>query len=468
MGLKVCVLQPDYSTSAVDYQYYDPIRQLAPLLPEATVDNVLLNKLTTYKQLQELKKLNYDIFVNLCEGYLEWEVPSIDVIHSLELLNLPYTGPTATLYDPPKQLMKYVAYCEGVKSPGYHLIKSVQEAMAIAEKAEFPLFVKPAKAGDSLGIDHGSLVNNKEGLVEKVNKIIDIFPELLVEEYIAGREFTVLVAAHPDGKTCRSFKPVEYVFPEGFSFKTYALKTSALHPGANIPCNDSTLEKELRTAAEKIFNCFGGKGYARMDFRVKEDKTVYFLEVNFSCSVFYTDGYEGSADFILQYDGIGQSGFLQHIIEEGMARHARKQKAYTLRGDAISGYGIYANRPIASGEIVYHGEERPTRVVTKNHVAGKWSKEEQLRFRQYAYPLGGDTYAFWDAEPGEWAPQNHSCDANTMMAGLNMVATRDIMTGEELTLDYACFLDKEMEPFQCHCGSHKCRGAIKGVEKELL
>jgi D-alanine-D-alanine ligase len=241
------------------------------------------------------------------------------------------------------------------------------------------------------------------------------------------------------------------------------LKTAELHPGANIPCNDPALEKELRHAAEKIFNCFGGKGYARMDFRVKDDNSIYFLEVNFTCSVFYTDGYEGSADFILQYDGIGQAGFLQQIIEEGMARHARKQKAYALRGNSIAGFGIYALRPIKKNECLYQGEERATRVVTKKHVEAHWNEEEQMRFRQYAYPLGGDAYAFWDAEPGEWAPQNHSCDANTRMAGLNMIATRDIATGEELTLDYALFLDKEMEPFQCQCGSAQCRGIIKGI-----
>jgi len=463
MGLKVCVLQPDYSTTEVDYQYYDPIRQLAPLLPDARVDTVLLNKLTTYKQLQALKNEQYDIFVNLCEGYLEWEVPSIDVIHSLELLHLPYTGPTATLYDPPKELMKYVAYCEGIQSPAYHLISAAAAADDLAEKADFPLFIKPAKAGDSLGIDHGSLVYNKAALMAKVNDIISVYPELLLEEYIAGREFTVLVAANPDGRSCRSFKPVEYIFPEGFAFKTYALKTTELHPGANVPCTDPALEKELRNAAEKIFNCFGGKGYARMDFRVKDDNSLYFLEVNFTCSVFYSDGYEGSADFILKYDGIGQSGFLQHIIEEGMARHARKQKAYALRGNSISGFGIYALRPIKKNECLYQGEEKATRVVTKKHVEAHWSQEEQMRFRQYAYPLGGDAYAFWDAEPGEWAPQNHSCDANTRMAGLNMIATREIATGEELTLDYGLFLDKEMEPFQCQCGSAQCRGIIKGI-----
>ncbi|NJO24968.1 MAG: hypothetical protein HC867_02995 [Bacteroidia bacterium] len=92
--MKICVLQPDYSTSQVDYQYYDPRRDLSSLLPDAVIDHAALNKLTTYKQLKELSKKGYDVFVNLCEGYLEWEIPSIDVIHTLELLNLPFTGPS--------------------------------------------------------------------------------------------------------------------------------------------------------------------------------------------------------------------------------------------------------------------------------------------------------------------------------------------------------------------------------------
>ena len=86
--MKVCVLQPDYSTTAVDYQYYDPPRDLSRLLPDAQVDHVSLNKLTTYKQLKALQHCGYDIFVNLCEGYLECEVPSIDVIYTLDLLEV--------------------------------------------------------------------------------------------------------------------------------------------------------------------------------------------------------------------------------------------------------------------------------------------------------------------------------------------------------------------------------------------
>ncbi|NDF99298.1 MAG: D-alanine--D-alanine ligase, partial [Chitinophagia bacterium] len=73
----------------MDYKNYDPPRNLSALLPQATVDHVFLNKLTTHKQLRALAKKNYDIFVNLCEGYPDWEVPGVDVIYALETLNLP-------------------------------------------------------------------------------------------------------------------------------------------------------------------------------------------------------------------------------------------------------------------------------------------------------------------------------------------------------------------------------------------
>jgi D-alanine-D-alanine ligase len=42
------------------------------------------------------------------------------------------------------------------------------------------------------------------------------------------------------------------------------------------------------------------------------------------------------------------------------------------------------------------------------------------------------------------------------------MTNRAIQKGEELTLDYAAFLDHTMEPFECQCGSSKCRGLIKG------
>jgi D-alanine-D-alanine ligase-like ATP-grasp enzyme len=461
--MKICVLQPDYSTTNVDYKNYDPKRNLANLLPEDKVDHVFLNKLTTYRQLSCLAKEGYDVFVNLCEGYLEWEVPSIDVIHTLDSLNLPYTGPNVVLYDPPKPLMKYVAYCAGVNTPACVEIRSLDDISEALQKLRFPMFIKPSKAGDSLGIDEQSLVKTAGQLKTKVSALLESYEEVLVEEYIAGREFTVLVAANDDLKTCTTFKPVEYIFPKGRTFKTYALKTSELHPECNIPCGNVRLERQLRSAAEKIFTAFCGVGYARLDFRVDEDGEIYFLEINFTCSTFYEDGYEGSADYVLKFDPVGKAGFLRHIIAEGIARHRAAQKKYLLKGSPVSGYGIFASRVIQKGEIIFAGEGLSQRIITKKYVDANWNKRQKQDFKHYAYPVSKDVYVLWDDNPMNWAPQNHSCDPNTAYEGLNVVASRDIPTGEELTLDYATFLDETTEPFVCQCGSENCREYIIGT-----
>jgi D-alanine-D-alanine ligase-like ATP-grasp enzyme len=462
--MKICVLQPDYSTSEVDYKNYDPARNLASLLPNDTVDHVFINKLYTYRQLKELKKKEYDIFVNLCEGYLEWDIPSIDVVYTLELLNLPHTGPCSLLYDPTKELMKYVAYTEGVRTPAYALVEKNDDPLLVCRHLSFPLFVKPAKAGDSLGVDEQSLVHNAGELQQKVSALTEEYEQLLVEEYIQGREFTVLIAANSDNeKTSTAFRPIEFVFPEGKTFKTYALKTSELHPECNIPVADAALSKQLSESAQRIFRSFGGVGYARMDFRMNEKGQLFFLEVNFACSVFYSDGYEGSADYILKHDGIGQAGFLKHIIAEGIARHQRKQKKYIIKGNSIAGFGIYATKPIKQGEIIFKGEEKQQRLVTRSHVNKYWSEEEKELFRKYAYPISDEVYVLWDSNPGEWAPQNHSCDANTVYKGFNVIASRAIIKDEELTLDYASFLNEETESFHCQCGAHNCRGLVTGI-----
>lgn len=461
--MKICVLQPDYSTASVDYRHYDPPRNLSALLPGAQVNHVFLNKLTTYRQLKELSRQGYDCFVNLCEGYLDWEIPSVDVIHSLEALGLPFTGPTAQLYDPPKDVMKYVAYSEGVKSPAHAVVGKGDDAFSACKHLSYPLFVKPAHAGDSLGVDDSSFVQDGTALIKKAESLWKEFNDVLIEEYVDGREFTVLVAADAASpKTCTVFTPLEYVFPPGRKFKTYALKTSELHPECNFSVTDETIVVQLKDAARRIFTSFGGVGYARLDFRMNAEGEIFFLEINFTCSVFYTDGYEGSADYIIRNDGTGPEGFLRHIIAEGMARHRRAEKKYAIRGNALAGYGIYASADLNKGAVIFYGEEAEHRLVTKRHVEETWTAKEQTVFRHYAVPLSDEVYAIWDKEPQNWAPQNHSCNPNTGYDGLNVVAVKDIRKGEELTLDYACFLNEEAAPFACRCGASNCRGVVQG------
>ena len=290
-----------------------------------------------------------------------------------------------------------------------------------------------------------------------------------MEQYIPGREFTVLVAAESGkGNECTVYHPLEFVFPEGKKFKTYSLKTSELHEECNIPCRDSQLAAALKESAAKIFKAFNGVGYARMDFRVNEHGEIYFLEINFTCSVFYEKGFEGSADYVLINEAEGKRGFLQKIIREGIYRHRLKQKKYVVKCNALAGYGIYAANYLHPGEVIFAGEENSHRLVTKKHVEQNWDKEDQENFRKYAWPLSSEVYVLWDNAPEQWAPQNHSCDPNTAYSGLNVIALKTITAGEELTLDYTTFLDNEMESFICNCGALNCKKVIHGKHNNSI
>lgn len=461
--LKICVLQPDYSKSDIDYGNYDPARDLTRILAPHEVHHVAINKLTTFRQLRDLSKQGFDLYFNLIEGYLDWDIASIDVVHSLDRLGLPYTGPNAELYDPPKVLMKYIAHISGVKTSPHVVVTAVDQVEQAARTLQFPLFVKPAHAGDSLGIDARSRVQNVNELRDKVGATLPDYPELLVEQYIDGRELTVLVIADAEahGKV-RAFRPVEWIFDSEPRFKTYAHKTSELHPDANVPVTDEALVRRLQQAAIDVFDGFNAVGYARMDFRLDGKGDLYFLEVNFSCSIFYADGYEGSADYILKHDGIGQAGFAKLVVAEALARHRRRVRPFRIEGSPIAGYGIHATRPIAKGEVVFHGEERAQRIVTRSHVERTWSASEMESFRHYAYPLSDEVFVLWDSNPSEWAPQNHSCDPNTAFVGLDVHAVRDIAPGEELTLDFATMLSETSASFRCNCGAVRCRGMVSG------
>ena len=337
--MKVCVLLPSYARSEMlqAYASFDPPRDLSPLAPEWSISTVFLDKATVYSQLKTLKRNGFDVFVNLCEGHLEWDVPSIDVIHALEALDLAYTGPTAALYEPRKISLKRAAMAAGVLSPRFVLANAPVDAERAARRLRFPVFVKPNEGGDSFGVDNGSLCIDAAALTRRLDSALTEFDALMIEEYVAGREFSVLVAADcADAARPRAFRPVEFVFPEGTAFKTYALKNEQYHPAANIEVEDAALREQLMEAARRLFVAYDGVGYCRIDFRMNDDGDIFAIDANFTCSVFYPEGYYGTADYILQKDGFGASNFLRQIVEEGLLRHRRKVETARARLDELS------------------------------------------------------------------------------------------------------------------------------------
>ncbi len=446
-----------------EHAQYDPPRDLTHLAPDWSFTHIFLHKATIYTQLKDAKKQNFDIYVNLCEGQLTWDIASVDVIHALESLGLPYTGPTPELYEPRKDALKLVARYAAVRSPRYAAVSSVEEVTRAIRTLRYPLFVKPNGSGDSWGIDEASFCHDAQSVALKARELLAQHDSVLIEEYVCGREFSVLVAADPSNpKTPIAYPPIEFRFPEGHDFKTYDLKNTQFLPAQNIRVTDAGLEETLSGAARRFFLTYGGIGYCRMDFRLDDEGEPNILDANFTCSVFYPDKYLGTADYILKLDNAGAPGFLRHIVAEGIARWKARQNAYAVRNDGVSGLGIEAARKIARGEIVFKGEERSQRIATKRWVENTWNAAEKVTFAEYAYPLDDEVFILWSDDPLEWSPQNHSCDPNCAYDGLNVIALRDIAFGDELTLDYADFCSETSAQFQCGCGASNCRGLVRG------
>jgi hypothetical protein len=426
--MKICVLRSDAAETP-----------LTSLLPAA--EQVVLHKATIYRQLKALGKRGYDIFVNLCWGLRGDETPSYyEVVKALEDLNLPHTGTGAILYDTPKNDMKHIAYFAGVDTASFTVVETVADIERAKDELSFPMFVKPLVGMDGMGVDGRSQVHTVAALSPKVAELIEEFDRVLVEEYVEGKEYAVLVIADPHNDCL----PAVYPPVNSDSFQ---------------PCDDPVLYLQLQDAARRIFLEMNQGGYACVDLKVNAEGEIIFLEVNAPCAVFGSSQ-PTPVDRILQLQPDGASKFLQAIIAEGIDRHQRRQKKYRVGKSPIATYGIFAAQALAPGDVIISGEAHPQRIVSRSYVQSHWADSQHSPLLRYVHPLG-DVLVLRGANPGDWVLQNHSCAPNTAYRGLDLVAVRAIAANEELTVDFAAFAGEEMEGFDCMCGAPQCRGAFE-------
>ncbi|HUS12722.1 MAG TPA: SET domain-containing protein-lysine N-methyltransferase, partial [Pyrinomonadaceae bacterium] len=287
----------------------------------------------------------------------------------------------------------------------------------------------------------------------------------LIEEFIDGREFSVLVAENADDELKPfAYRPVEFLFPRGESFKHFDLKWKDYEAMTCIQCEDDELAERLEDMSRKLFIGLNGSGYGRCDIRMNERGELFMLEINPNCDVAYPLEQAGTADLILLYKPWGHRDFFEKIIRAALKRQQRAHKKWHLALDRKNRYGMYALEYIEAGSLIDVHEEQPHVLVSEMHVRKNWNAEQQQWFSEYAYPLTDDVFVSWSPDPEHWKPINHSCDPNAWLEGLNMVARRDICAGEEITMDYATFYNEQMSDFLCHCGADECRGIIRGTD----
>jgi D-alanine-D-alanine ligase len=167
----------------------------------------------------------------------------------------------------------------------------------------------------------------------QTGKEIEQFGRALLEEFIEGREFTCLIAENPDDPNNPiTFKPVEFIFPEGESFKHYNMKWVEYEKMNVAPVNDPRIEKVLRDQTTRLFKAMNGNGYARCDYRMGADGTIYMLEINPNCGIFYSPEEPGSADFSLINDPVwNHQKFLKLIIRSAQKRQMNLLAARTTK-----------------------------------------------------------------------------------------------------------------------------------------
>jgi D-alanine-D-alanine ligase len=274
------------------------------------------------KQIRDLLNEGVDVFFNLCDGTPDDGLSGIGLVQIMEKLGVAFTGADSSFFDPSRQEMKAYAKKVSVPTPSWVMIDRVEDVERVAKRLRFPILVKPPHGYASVGIRRDSRCENLDQLKVQVEREIDEFGRALLEEFIEGREFTCLITENPeDPNDPITFKPVEFIFPEGESFKHYNMKWVEYEKMNVAPVNEPRIEKVLRDQTRRLFNAMNGNGYARCDYRMAADGTIYMLEINPNCGIFYSPEEPGSADFSLIHDPVyNHQKFLKLIIRSAQKR----------------------------------------------------------------------------------------------------------------------------------------------------
>ena len=221
------------------------------------------------------QKINFDVALMVIHG-----TPGEDgkMQGYFDLIGLPYTScdtsTSALTFN--KRFTVAVAGFGGVGvAKSLHLFASAPLSPSeILQQLRLPFFVKPNNGGSSLGI---SKVNTQEELAPALEKAFKEDTQVLVEEFISGREFTIGVFK---SKGTTTVLPITEIITENefFDFEAkYLGKSKEITPAIIT----EKMQNDLKAAAQKVYSILNCRGVVRIDFIYDEAQSKpYMLEVN--------------------------------------------------------------------------------------------------------------------------------------------------------------------------------------------
>ena len=220
------------------------------------------------------EKIRFDVVFNVIHG-----TPGEDgkILGYFEMLGIPFTSSSAIA----SALTFNKAYCnQAVRSMGVAVAQSVHlfknQAYNVDDvlgKVQLPCFVKPNQGGSSVGM---SKVKEAGELQPALAKAFEEDSEVLIEEFIEGRELTIGVLFRQD--ELLTF-PITEVISKNEFFDYEAKYNSSLNQEVTPAQIPVSLKEEIQRQAQLIYRSLNLKGVVRIDF-IHSMKGLYFLEVN--------------------------------------------------------------------------------------------------------------------------------------------------------------------------------------------
>ncbi|GAB4148745.1 MAG: D-alanine--D-alanine ligase [Patescibacteria group bacterium] len=257
-----------------------------PALIEITQDLKWVDRHTgqQYDWLNFGKELLFDLCFNVVHGDFgeDGKLQSILDIHKI-----PYThsGVLASALSMDKQRLSQVL--ELAQWPELHFPKSfllqdsnfesLEKLDKFVGEAGLPLILKPSRGGSSVD-------THKVNSIEDLRKLVRTQPKediWLVQEFIAGREFTCPVFKNSTGELILDLDPGEILIGEEiFDYGVKYSDDNASQEVFPVPNASTELISKIKLVSQKIHDLIGADGLSRSDFRYTADGKLYFLEIN--------------------------------------------------------------------------------------------------------------------------------------------------------------------------------------------
>jgi len=247
----------------------------------------------------------------------EAQVPAI-----LNYLGIPFTGSDETTMCVAinKALTKRLVGAYNIRTPKFKVFGQTDRISA--RGLAYPVIVKPNSEGSSKGISGQSIVSEAGDLRRALTTGIEAYGlEMLVEEYIRGREFTVGILGNGNG--IRVFPPMEIRFKdEAHSVYSYEVKRNFKKYVDYIcpPDIPPELMNEVTSTAGRIYRILECRDCARVDFRLGADGRLYFIEINPLPGL--APGYR---DFpiLAEFSGVGYAELIRSILDHALDRYKK-------------------------------------------------------------------------------------------------------------------------------------------------